>query len=177
MTVSLVTQKVAAPFAKPWGNYLLNDIVETHAPETISWLPQTIGWQLLVLLALIFIFVKSYRAYQKYQRNAYRREALAWLKICNEKANSKLYQQLPALLRKTALNAFNRAEISQLSGSHWEHWLDKQCDKTSFTRCCPDLLYQLSYKPIEDNKISQHEYQILIEQISLWIKYHKDAND
>ena len=46
-------------FEKPWGNYLLEGIVETIAPQNISFWPQTLAWQ--------FIFIVTHNRY--YQKN------------------------------------------------------------------------------------------------------------
>lgn len=141
-------------FEKPWGNYLLEAIVETKAPDTISFWPQTIAWQLLFILLILLIIKKSYHSWKDYQANAYRREALTWLAQCSL-SNEEDIRQLPALLRKTAILASQklinenstmtdnislktyalkcRQEITALSGKSWVKWLDKHCDKSDFT--------------------------------------------
>lgn len=164
------------PFEKPWGNYLLEKIVETSAPPDVSWLPQTIGWKFIALGVIILLAKKCYQGYQSYKNNAYRREALAWLKHYQATKNNKDYHKLPALLRKTALLAFKRNEITLLNGKHWELWLDQQCSKTNFHQLCPDLLYQLAYMPKTQTQHDKAQYQVLIAQITLWIKYHRGAN-
>jgi hypothetical protein len=140
-------------FEKPWGNYLLEAIVETKAPDTISFWPQTIAWQLLFILLILLIIKKSYQSWKNYQANAYRREALAWLAQCSL-SNEDDVRQLPALLRKTALLANQRfiiengllteqvnikigeiraqQEIKNITGKPWVEWLDKHCTKTDF---------------------------------------------
>ncbi len=174
--IEIIATSAEAPFAKPWGNYLLDKIVETQAPETISWLPQTLGWKVLASVALLLLVRKIYTIYKNYQRNAYRREALAWLEQCQQTDNLELYKQLPTLLRRTALNAFKRTEISQLTGGQWERWLDQQCLQTSFVTSCPNALHQLAYMPINSNAFSCEQYQVLVTQITLWIKHHRRSD-
>ena len=164
-----------APFEKPWGNYILDKIVETQAPTAISWLPQTLGWQIIFLCAVIYLLLKSYGAYKSYKKNAYRRDALKWLSQLESANTENLYQQLPLLLRKTALIGFNRADITQLDGEKWERWLDSQCKETSFNNHCPTLLYQLSYSP--NVNLTEEKLQVLVSQIALWIKYHRRQDD
>lgn len=94
-------------FEKPWGNYLLEAIVETKAPDTISFWPQTLAWQIILILLILFIIKKSYQSWKNYQANAYRREALAWLEQCSL-INEDDVRQLPALIRKTAMLANQR---------------------------------------------------------------------
>lgn len=164
-----------APFEKPWGNYILDKIIETQAPETINWLPQTLGWQILLLCSVIYLLIRSYRAYKSYQKNVYRRDALKWLSQLKHPISESQYRQLPLLLRKTALNGFNRGDVTQLNGELWEQWLDNQCQETNFHQHCPTLLQQLSFAPILD--ISEDKYQQLVSQITLWIKYHRRQDD
>jgi len=169
----LITATTQPPFEKPWGNYLLEKLIETQTPESINWLPQTLGWKILALVALLLLIRKVHHVYRDYQRNAYRREALAWLFQCQQTNEPELYKQLPTLLRKTALNAFKRSDISQLSGEQWEHWLDQQCQQTSFVTTCPNALHQLAYMPINPSTFEPERYQDLLTQVTLWIKHHR----
>jgi len=162
-------------FVKPWGNYLLKNIAETPAPEPVSWLPQTLGWQILCIFALIFGLNKLYSVYKSYKRNAYRRVALQWIKQLEGCTDIQLFRQLPKLLRKTAILAFGRTDVLHLSDKCWEEWLDKQCAKTSFSHLCPTLLHQLAFAPSVD--ISTHQYEVLIEQVKLWIAFHRRHDD
>ena len=183
-------------FEKPWGNYLLEAIVETKAPDNISFWPQTIAWQLLLVLLIMIVIKKSYQSWRNYQANAYRREALAWLSQCSL-ANEEDVRQLPALLRKTAILANKRLlkenrvfpinsgqGINNLSGSSWTKWLDEHCSKSHFSAqeepCSPatysaeKLLAQLAYMPeIDLNNAAFKKGLIqLIQQIELWITHH-----
>jgi hypothetical protein len=189
-------------FEKPWGNYLLEAIVETKAPETISFWPQTLAWQLLFILLILLIIKKSYQSWKTYQANAYRREGLAWLSQCSL-SNVDDIRQLPALLRKTALlanevndhngrnakgdSAVNkrRQDIIRLTGQTWATWLDNHCSKSQFcniekhqnssTFSCSNLLAQLAYIPQLDLNDSEFNSAIkqLCQQITLWIQYHQ----
>jgi Tfp pilus assembly protein PilE len=184
-------------FEKPWGNYLLDNIIETTAPETISFFPQTIAWKIISIVLIILIIKKAYQSWKTYQANAYRREALAWLAQCSL-TNEEHIRQLPTLLRKTALLANQvsisedstaarkrHQEITQLTGPSWAAWLEKQCPNSIFSLekqsatlyhfSNERLLAQLPYVPkldlndIEFNKALKQLYQ----QISVWIQCHQ----
>ena len=189
-------------FEKPWGNYLLEAIVETTAPQNISFWPQTIAWQLIFIVLAILIIKKTYQTWQDYQANAYRREALTWLAQCSL-TNEDDVRQLPALLRKTALlaikvnchdeNSLNgslfinkrRQEITGLTGHSWATWLDRQCKHSQFSRATLSssqaslsnevLLSQLSYIPILDLHDSEFKSALkqLCQQITLWVRHHQ----
>jgi len=187
-------------FEKPWGNYLLEKIVETTAPEAISYFPQTIAWQLMLFFLIIFMIKKAYQSWKLYQANAYRREALTWLEKCSL-TNEKDIRQLPTLLRKTALLAYEvssknrtanssgvvitrRDKITQLSGSAWAVWLDEHCPKTQFSVQANNLsfdklLSQLAYIPkldLNDNEFNR-ALRLLYQQIALWIQHHQLSDE
>ena len=175
--IGLTTSMTKAPFDKPWGNYLLDNLVETQVPQSISWLPQTLGWKILTILSIVLLIQKIYSTYQNYQSNAYRREALRWIEQYQKTADTDFYKQLSSLLKKTALYAYKRKEVSQLTGSKWEHWLDQQCQQTSFVTSCPDVLHQLAYMPISPLCLQTERYRDLLEQITLWIKHHRGCSN
>lgn len=165
-------------FQETWGNYLLKEFIETSAPPLISWWPQTLGWKLVPVFFLFFALKKAYLLWQEYKRNAYRREALTWLNDLPSFHNLEqqaVYRQLPALLRKTALTAFKRSQICHLQGSDWDAWLDKQCEKTAFTTRCAKQLHRLSFSP--SPQLSPEQMHALINEISLWIKFHRRLDD
>ncbi|MGB0936258.1 MAG: DUF4381 domain-containing protein [Colwellia sp.] len=164
----------STPFERPWGNYLLEKIVETQSPEAISWLPQTVGWKIVFTFGLCYLLYKLQYAYKTYKANAYRRNALAWLK-CYQSDEEWFYRQLPTLLRKTAISAFERSEVTSLFGSDWETWLDSKCQKTNFSSLCSNQLHLLAFSP--DFTLSLEEKQHLTEQVTYWIKYHRGLND
>lgn len=165
-------------FQSSWGNTLLKEFVETTAPVDISWWPQTLGWQLILVCFGVYAIKKIYTLWQNYKINAYRREALAWLKdlpTFYDLEQQAVYRQLPALLRKTALLAFNRNQVCHLQGDEWDAWLDEHCEKTAFTTHCARQLHLLSFAPAP--QINGQQIQDLINEVSLWIKFHRRPHD
>lgn len=167
-------------FPEPWGNGMLQGLVETTAPTAISWWPQTLGWKILFGFLAVFLLLKTYSAWCTYKKNSYRREALKWLgQLSNsslEYSEKKaLYRQLPALLRKTAIIAYGRECVVPLSGGGWEQWLDGQCKQTNISKDYPKLLSQLAFSPVIS--IEEKKLQELLNQVSLWVKYHRGQDD
>ncbi|QUJ68341.1 DUF4381 domain-containing protein [Photobacterium sp. GJ3] len=60
----------------PPSSHILKDLTEITLPEAVGWWPQTIGWQILGILALIFLLLWGVYRYRLYHFNRYRREAL-----------------------------------------------------------------------------------------------------
>lgn len=92
----------------------LRDIVEL-AP--VSWWPLAPGWWMLLIVVTVGGTMLGWQAWRRWTGNAYRRAALAELG-----AATKL-EDVSILLKRTALHAFPRSEIAQLSGDAWCRWL------------------------------------------------------
>ena len=157
-------------FPKPWGNYLLKDIVETKMPDEISWWPQTMAWKILLLAIIILIIKKAYFARKRYLANAYRRDALLWMQQFDKNPNESHFRQIPTLLKKVALMAFHPSDVAHLSGTEWESWLDQHCPQSDFKNTCPNVLYQLAYSPKID--IESPALQALVKETITWIHFH-----
>lgn len=166
------------PFEMPWGNYLLKELVEPPPPEAIDYWPQTPGWYVIgaVLFALFIRWL--YHQYLEYRRNAYRREALRFIKtLPRDTVNSRyqIYQQLPSLLRATAIHGYSRSEVAGLTNKRWEAWLDQQCKQSDFLGNCPNYLHALAYGPT--NSLNPHQLTKLLQEIQLWIQFHPGGNN
>ncbi len=161
-------------FGDSWGNYLLKDIAETSAPQSVDYLPQTTGWLLLACLVFVGAVKILVRRWRIYKQNAYRREALAWLNNLPsylDITTTPEYRQLPTLLRATALHAFKKEELTVLANEQWENWLDQQCNRTSFSDTYKTYLYQLAYSP--QPKFSVKQMEEFVRQVEIWIDEHQ----
>ncbi len=174
-TVIYAATASTAPFDPPWGNYALEGFVEPHAPSAISWLPQTPGWLFVAVIVLGAIIVKLIRAYQRYLANKYRRDAQQLLLKISVQQDHSLDDQIPALLKKVAIQGYGRAQVAGLSGAAWGQWLDNECTKTTFSQSKGSLLAELSYSSAA--KLSDDERDSLLSEVSCWIKNHRGQND
>ncbi|MDD9716708.1 DUF4381 domain-containing protein [Dinoroseobacter sp. PD6] len=106
---------------------LFDALTPIAEPAPISLAPQTAGWWVLgaaLLTALAFAVV----AWRRHRRaTAYRRAALKALADAGEDP-----VQIAALLRRTALAAFPRAEVAGLHGPDWLAFLDRTAPGTGF---------------------------------------------
>lgn len=165
-------------FQQGWGNALLKEFIEVGSPALTSWWPQTLGWKIVLAILLLLVIKKSYLRWQAYKHNTYRREALAWLNnlpTLYDLEQQTIFRQLPALLRKTAITAFNREQICKLQANEWDAWLDKHCQQTSFTTRFAKQLHILAFSPTP--QLSHEQMHALINEVSLWIKFHRRLND
>lgn len=164
-TEALITEKP--------GNPLLSSLHEINAPDAINWWPQTLGWQLILLLICVYLLYRVGLVLRRYNHNAYRRGAQAELmKLSDDSANLAL---MPQILRSTALYAFERNQVAPVIGHKWEQWLDQQCKGADFSGQYQGLLDQLTYSA--QPKISTEQLNAFKLHILFWIKHHRGKYD
>ncbi|TXS90746.1 DUF4381 domain-containing protein [Parahaliea maris] len=157
----------------------LHDII---VPGPVPLWPPPPGWLwLLGILALALVAVLL-RALVHWQRNHYRREALAQLKqlsttVTGAQATEREQQQglaqLSVLLKRTALTAYPRAEVAELTGREWFAFLDQR-GNTRFSGSLGQALENATYcssgSPLDAEQLSN-----LFDQARRWIKHHAPA--
>lgn len=159
-------------FTPASANPMLEGFVEISRPPEISWFPETLGWQILLFLFVLFILYRVYLIFKRYMDNAYRRWASEQLSQLTD--SSEDIQKLPVLLKKTALYAYKRADVADLTGQAWEAWLDQECQKTSFSKApISGVLNSISYNPTAG--LSTEQFSQLKQQVNQWIRSHKGA--
>lgn len=140
----------------------LHDIV---VPQMVPlYWPLTPGmWVLLGILALILSRM-AYRRFRSYQKNAYRRSALAELKTMED------LTRLTGLLKRTALSAFPRQTIAPLTGEPWLAFLNESTPEPLFQGATGKALKTLPYTP---HAVGETEKKELILAAGKWIEHHK----
>ena len=146
----------------------LSKLHEISPPEDISWLPQTLGWQLILLGLVAYGLYRTYLIYDKWLKNAYRRESVKYLNSLGSEPSDIV--QIPVIIKGAALYGFDREEVSQLGGKDWENWLDKNCAGVSFSGKLTGVLSQLAYSP--KPSISKEQLDELKSQVSTWVSNH-----
>jgi hypothetical protein len=113
----------------------LHDIV---VPGPAPWWPLAPGWYWLIGFLVVLTAAVLWRALVHWQRNCYRREALAELArieaqiesaaIADRARDTSRNSVLPAmaeLLKRTALTAYPREQVAALTGPAWFAFLDQ----------------------------------------------------
>ncbi len=163
--------------ADPASLQNLHDIV---VPDPIPWLPPAPGWYALGLTGLLLLIWFCANKYLAWNRNKYRREALAALdRFEKELAETTQYReilpQLPQLVKRTALAAYGRARVASLAGSDWLAFLDNTCSTDVFGKGAGNLLLQCSYEPATSlETVSKGHVSDLCKVIRQWINNHKE---
>jgi hypothetical protein len=161
----------APPLPDIFGNYVLGDFVEVVSPESINWLPQTVGWVWLGVILLALMVRYGWKRLRYWHRNRYRREAVARLQQIAETGEQKFWlMELNKLLKLTALAAFSREQVAQLSGEEWVDFLNWHCTTPPFSLEQKKLLAIGAYRntALTDNI----RLQLLASSLT-WVRTHE----
>ncbi|MGF1719319.1 DUF4381 domain-containing protein [Vibrio kyushuensis] len=162
-----------SPISLSWSHHSFPDFVEITTPEQISLMPQTVGWQILFSIIILWLAIGIVRLFLRYWNNSYRRRALREVDDIEQRiltGDWLAIRRLPELLKYTALNAYQRKSIAHLYGTQWELFLDKSLAKQSFHLQCTGLLHSLTYNP--SYFLSPEECTKLITLSRSWIMRH-----
>jgi len=164
-------------FSDTFGNYLLHGIAEVQLPDEISWLPQTTAWKVLFLVLLIAFGYGLFKRFTRWQANTYRRQALKQLDSfsisCMEFEG--VLEQLPKILKATALQAYPRSNVAQLSGQQWLEFLDQQYPSSHFNSDIGRQLLAVSYENQSHWQVEPEQVKALIAAVALWVENHSSA--
>ena len=166
-------------FTLNFGNSRLDGLEEITLPKPISYFPQTIGWKILLVGIIIAAIIFGYKRYRHWQANRYRTNALKRLakieqEIQASETKTKSLLDLPILVKQTALQAFPRDEIAQLSGDRWLEFLDHSGNTQDFSQGEGQLLPQLAYQSSSAlTNLPEQRISNLIISIRQWIKNHR----
>jgi hypothetical protein len=120
----------------------LHDII---SPPPAPWWPPAPGWYWLAGVLAIWTVYWLATAFIRWQRNRYRREALAQLRsqtrlLSDAKMRAPVLANLAELLKRAALSAYPRSEVASLTGSAWLSFLDRQAGMRDFNSAQGALL-------------------------------------
>ena len=140
---------------------LLDLLEPVPEPPQVSLWPQTMGW---IWLGLAVIFVAAWfgrRWLIAHQANAYRRAALQAIVAAQDDPAG-----LAAIVRRTALAGYPRAEVAGLYGADWLDFLDKAYGGTGFREGPGRLLAVAPYA-------SAGSVPGLAPLAALWVRRHR----
>lgn len=153
----------------------LHDIVE---PAAISWWPPATGLWILLALLLVWMIAIGLRFWIRYRRNGYRREALALLKqitpeLLHSQTRGSALAEVAVLLKRTALSAYPREEVAELSGEQWLAFLDRSSHTHDFSQGAAAIIGIISWQPQAGAKLSDQELKEIINSVQHWINSHR----
>ena len=142
----------------------LSKLHDFYQPALPSWMPQTLGWQILFALFCILAIWFIARAVARWLSNRYRREALAQLQTVP-------VDQFSALLKRAAMVSWPRAQVASLSGNAWLNFLSASSGIEAFKSAPGNLIEDAA---ITQQPVSAEAEQQLRHLASEWVKTHHD---
>jgi hypothetical protein len=151
----------------------LHDIV---APPPVPWWPPAPGWYWVLGFAAVLLVLGSIRFCIRWQRSAYRREALAeWehrrALLAEPDRRAGALAGMAELLKRTALSAFPRPQVAPLTGTDWLAFLHRTGG--AITEDSLTLLEQAVYDPAGAAATSGQKWHAAALQVRHWLKHHK----
>jgi len=161
------------PLPDIFGNYALGDFAEVVAPAPVDWLPQTVGWAILAALLGLYLARMAWRRLRRWYRDRYRREA--WRALAALDGDGEWFaSEASALLKRTALAAFDRPRVAGLTGQAWVDFLNDCCGEAPFGPGVAEVIASGQYcgAPLEGG-----QREALHAACERWIVIHRGPHD
>ena len=144
----------------------LDRLHDIALPPAVAWWPPAPGWYVVFTLALVAAAWMAFRAWKRWQSNAYRREAVRELASLGSSA------AIAELLRRTALAIAPRSVIAEKSGTAWLDWLAAQ-----FPEPMPDTVRAQLTTGVYGRPAASRELSALRDYATRWIARHRQEAD
>jgi hypothetical protein len=158
----------------------LQNLYDIITPLPIPWWPPAPGWYVVGGVALALAVWAGWCRWRRWQAAAYRRAALTELRqlqarTADNAQRVSALQELPALVKRTALAAFPRQAVASLSSTAWLEFLDHTGHTNAFTHGRGQLLPVLSYDPHAASRLNVQDIAELFSVVSDWMRHHSQA--
>jgi hypothetical protein len=163
--------------AAPADPTSLDNLYDIVMPLPVPWWPLAPGWYVVGGVVLALVIWAVWKGWKRWQAAAYRRAALAELqrlqaRTADDAQREFALQELPELVKRTALAAFPRQQVASLSGASWLEFLDHTGHTNAFTHGQGKRLPALAYDPHTAGRLDAHDAGALCNIISRWIRGH-----
>lgn len=152
----------------PFSLDRLRDIA-THPP--VSFWPPAPVWFFVLALVIWWTSLASIKVWLRWKRDAYRRQALAELRML---ASGNI-AELSSILKRVALVAYPRGKVASLSGHDWTDFLTTTCDKVDFTDFPENQIGIASFDP-SVKTLDANQWNRLTGHAERWIERHVGEN-
>ncbi len=161
----------------PPSTYILRDLHDVTIPDSVSWMPQTIGWKILGVALLLVAIYLAYRLVLRWWNNRYREEALKELTLLDARdknSTERTFKVLKVVLRyldSSNAKLFGEAYVKRLNA-----YLPIKGKAISDRRgYFPDDISNLWMQSLIDPNVRLTFEQRLdvIQTAMMWLKFHK----
>lgn len=169
----------------PPSTYLLRDFVDVTIPESVSWMPQTVGWKVLGALLLIVFALLVIRTIDNWWHNRYRREALNALRRI-EKLGYGVEDALFSVLKVVLVHV--HYSNAKLFGRAFLKVLDETTPNSKSSKVKLDgVLYPVKFDDdlgerwlvtliSKESTLSESERSLMMMRSQYWVKHHSNES-
>ncbi|MBR0649624.1 DUF4381 domain-containing protein [Roseomonas terrae] len=126
-------------------------------PPPVSFWPGTTAWYVLFAMIGLLALLLCWRCWRHWRRNAYRRQALREWRAAEAPA------EVAALLKRTALAAWPRADVAALAGSDWAAFLRRTAPRARLDAAMAEGIARMAYATPPDGAR---------DAAARWIRFH-----
>lgn len=129
------------------------DLRDIHAAPAPSFWPPAPGWWLAAALLLALLIIAGMWLYRRYRRRREWQLIEAELDRLASLAGddpTAFAIGLSSLLRRVALQHFDRQRVAPLSGEAWLQFLDQTGGEGEFSKGVGQQLIDAAYRPVQD---------------------------
>ena len=149
------------------SSYILRGMAEVSPPDSVSMMPQTLGWLVLLAIGLIILcYVVTVRCLS-YQMNQYRREALQLMQH-NKFADNRDLMCYQVLIQ---VSAYLYPTDKKQFGWSWLEGLNQRCFDTCFESelCHRWLSAVIGAQPA----LAKQDSDAIYQACELWLQRHR----
>lgn len=144
------------------------DIQGIIEPSPVPFTFDTLGWKIVGVVLLLILIRIALKLYRRYQKNAYKREAIDLISSLEKSSEHVPFETVSAALKKVALISYGREAVAALSGLSWLAFLQEKGKNTPFMNYKDDVLDVIySKKTLDKTKT-----EALLQLSKKWIKTH-----
>jgi hypothetical protein len=156
----------------------LAGLADLVVPDPVSWRPQAWGWWVVAGLLVVAALALVIRWARRYAADRYRREALSeWgdldARLGDDSGREAALAELAALIKRTALAAWPRAEVASLSGGAWVEFLRSHAGRARVDGPLASLLDAAEYQPASLVSVSSPDARACARAVREWIEGHR----
>lgn len=156
----------------PPSTYILRELHDVTVPDSVSWMPQTIGWKILGGLLLIFVGYLVYRYCINWWDNRYRQEAIKAIDGLDNGSDSLPHDVFAVL--KVVLVHLNSSNAN-LFGQNFIVALDSRLERPLFNDDVSSRWIHSLVNPTV--QFEREEREIICERAVTWLKTHSGCED
>lgn len=151
----------------PPTTYVLKGLSDVQVPTSISWVPQTVGWQILLIAFMTLSLFAIYRVLKKYKKSRYRRLAIKDISLINSDHPYKATCELFHLMKRVAVH-LEASNASKSGENLLQFFLET---KTSH---CVHFHKELSEQALQQIWLSETEFTLIPEQVEVLLNQFRD---